>query len=217
MNDKIASDIDEWVRKCSKETYNFKFCLQVFRFLKFVSDVIHELPGPKGPARKYFEMRNKRKKNIAKQNIKYKISSNTTRKTKNGRRRRKEKYEYEIIQHEYYNRKNRAEGRIMGNESKGCKINFNALYKHFHQRFSFTKHNILAKYHNKIENLDINSEYSENIDKEEVDWVVKFIKIYTSPRPDMFVDESDKNQTSNTNLITHLFHHAFQKFNSQLS
>lgn len=62
MNDKIARDIDEWVRNCSIETNNLTFCLQAFQFLKFVSNVIHELSGPKHSARKYFEMRNKRKK-----------------------------------------------------------------------------------------------------------------------------------------------------------
>lgn len=73
----------------------------MFVFLKVLLDGIHELPCSKHPARKYLEMRNKRKEVL--QNRTYKMSSNPTLKTKNDRKRRKEKYEYKIMQQEYYN------------------------------------------------------------------------------------------------------------------
>lgn len=41
----------------------------------------------------------------------YKTSTNPIRKTKNDRKRRKEKYEYELIQYEYYNQRRTAVGK----------------------------------------------------------------------------------------------------------
>lgn len=68
-----------------------EFSLQVSEFSKFLADIIHELPGPKHPARRFYELR-KKKKILVTQNRTYKDSSNPERRTKNDRKRRKEKY-----------------------------------------------------------------------------------------------------------------------------
>lgn len=70
FNKEITTKIQEWVRKFSSECDDDRFCLQVTEFLQFLANIIHELPGPKHPARRYYEMRKKGKKYCKTEHIK---------------------------------------------------------------------------------------------------------------------------------------------------
>lgn len=54
---------------------NIEFTFREANFLKFLAEVFHDLPGPKHPVRKYFEIR-KNKKILVSQNRSYSNSSN---------------------------------------------------------------------------------------------------------------------------------------------
>lgn len=184
QDEKLTNKINEWLNKFSSDMDDETFCLQVSEFMIFLADIVHQLPGPKHPARKYYELRKKKKEVL--QSRTYKMSSNPMRMTKNDRKRRKEKYQYEVIQHEYYNIRKRAVRKIMGNEYKGCNLKIQDLYNHFYQRFNLPNNNKLKKYPEVNEkHLDeINTAYIKIIDKQEVDLAVSRIKIDTSPGSD---------------------------------
>lgn len=67
---------------------NIEFTFEVANFLKFLAEMIHDLPGPKHPARKYLEIR-KNKKIFVSQNRSYSNSSNPERKTISDRKKGK--------------------------------------------------------------------------------------------------------------------------------
>lgn len=66
---------------------NIEFAFRVANFLKFLAEVFHDLPGPKHPVRKYFEIC-KNKKILVSQNRSYSNSSNPERKTKSDCKKR---------------------------------------------------------------------------------------------------------------------------------
>lgn len=51
MDHRITSQVEEWIRTSSVEMSNQVFSANVTQILKFLAEVVHDLPGPKHPAR----------------------------------------------------------------------------------------------------------------------------------------------------------------------
>lgn len=122
--------VDKWKQVFSKTMNDKEFDENVSDFQHLLAESIKYLPGPKHPATKYYEKR-KEKLLKASNNGQYKNSSNPERRSKRDKERRKEKFIYETIQFNYYNRRRVAVRKIMANNSTECKISLEDLAQEF--------------------------------------------------------------------------------------
>jgi hypothetical protein len=211
LNCKLEHEINKWHSVFSAELNEHEFSLKVSEFSKFLADIINELPGPKHPARKFYELRKKKKQMIS-QNRSYKTSSNPERKSKNDRKKRKEKYEYDLIQFEYYNRRRRAVRRILGSETKPCRISLQQLYDHFHNRLGLANNKVLNRYNQIREDtsLLLNESYCKEISIDEISQAVERIPVDTTPGPDHVIMRAIKVKNIDK-VLSLIFSHMHSK------
>lgn len=97
--------------------------------------------------------------------MQYGRSSNPQRHDKKVRQRRRDKYNYEVAQYNYYNQRKKVVRNIMNeNNNKVCMININTLEDHFKENFEKSNKSKLESYGTKQTSPDIivNSEDVEN-------------------------------------------------------
>jgi hypothetical protein len=188
----LEEEVNKWQYIFEMEQNDEDFLLNVDKFSTFLSNSIYYMPGPKHPAFKYYNLR-KQKKEVS-QNSTFKKSSNPERKTKNERKKRKEKYDYELIQFEYYNRRRKAVRKIIENDNKGCQISLEELHNGFGMRFS-NPNNKYASFNSKTDfdyMAKTDSDYDSTISEKEILQAMNGIKIDTAPGPDKVLMRSVK-------------------------
>lgn len=108
---------------------------KVSEFLVFLYEVVPKLPGPKHPATKYYEKRKKNK--LVVHSAQQSRSSNPQRADKRAKLRRREKYQYELAQFQYYHQRKKVARRVMGDTNfVSCPIEINQIKQHFEDIFS---------------------------------------------------------------------------------
>jgi len=107
-----------------------------------------------------------------------------------------DKYNYDLIQYEFYNQRQRAIRRVMEGNGKGCLINLDEVYSSFSNRFSKENNDSLPEYQIPSEDTvnRINEMYDSTITLTEVLAVMKRIKVDTAPGPDRVIMRSIKNE-----------------------
>ena len=180
----LQSEINKWLN-VFKDIYNnlgiFNpdiFDNQVDGFLQFLFESNSKLPGPKHPATRYYEMRKKHKEKNS--GINHKSSSNPQRTNTARRKRNQNRYEYELAQYNYFNKRKAVVRSVMshGNQ-KPCPIEVSEIENKFHTIFGTPNENTRENYltFNTFDNLcEIPLSY--------VQQVIKNMPIDTSPGND---------------------------------
>lgn len=155
--------------------------------IKTLSKATEKLPGPKHPAVKFYRAR--KSKNIFSTNDRnYHQSKNPERQSKRDRNRRKEKYNYEVMQYNYYNRRKKCAQQIMNtNKLKQCNIPNETLFNSFRDRWETENNCIRPSYGNNIQNehqSESQNYFDPIISCDEILSSIKGIKIDSSPGPD---------------------------------
>lgn len=188
--------LDSWLTVFKEDLSTHEFEIKVHDFVDFLKKIINYLPGPKHPACKYYNLRKHKKDMLVSQNRKFKDSSNPERKTIEDRKRRREKYLYQVIQYEYYNQRRKAVRRIIGADSKGCTLDLDEIYNQFSARFSLPNDKVRPSYFHipKSDQTELDDQYSNKIEVEEVLNAMKNIAIDTCAGPDGILLRAVKNK-----------------------
>lgn len=105
------------------------------------------MPGPKHPATKYYELRQKNKKNFIDNGATYNKKSNPQKADKKRREKTRAKCKYEMAQYMYYNRRRKIVHEILKPiNSASCKIEMNFLESHFSNVFETENNNLKESY-----------------------------------------------------------------------
>jgi len=161
-----------------------EFSKTVEDFAKILEESKIKLPGPKHPATKYYEAR-KRKFTFKNREHNFSQSTNPQRSSKNERKRRKEKYDYELVQHLFYYSRKKAVDKLLksSNNMEPCKISIPDLQKSFKDRWGKSNDAVLENYGPEISNeeqAELDFQYNEHVTKEEVENSIKGISLDTS-------------------------------------
>lgn len=156
-------------------------------FCETMKNAAKVLPGPKHPAIKFYEMR--KRKYLFKQNDKtFEHSSNPQRSSKRARQRRNEKYNYELLQYEFYNKRKSCVKKIMKTcDDVLCNINMKTLEESFSSRWSPENTRIRSDYGETIdfiEQTELDITFSNLITNEEVECHLKRMDSQSSPGHD---------------------------------
>ena len=183
----IEKAVDSWYKrfnqlKQSISETNFsceKFDKLIKDFLDFLLESNNQLPGPKNPAIRFYRSRKKRQNmgSVALQLVK---NSNPQRVNKQARMRRKEQYNYELAQYNYYNRRKKVANAIFNCDTtkRPCKIKIDSLEDHFSSLFGEPNNRLLDEYPVNFAQPDI------SISLEVVHKAIKQISIDTAPGSD---------------------------------
>ncbi|CAL8143772.1 unnamed protein product [Orchesella dallaii] len=157
--------------------------LELVNLLTVANDA---LPGPKHPATKFYTMRKKR--NLFKDNqAGYKKTSNPQRTTKKARERRKDKYNYELMQYLYYNKRKSCVRKITQQNDIKCKIPLDVLHQSLSNKWGIENPSIRRQYEDAPSENDqhiIDLDYSTKISSDEVKDSLKMMDNDSSPGPD---------------------------------
>ena len=147
------------------------------------------LPGPKNPTSKYYEARKRGK--FKNNNQQYSTSSNPQRASKNDREKRKAKFEYDLIQFEYYYQRRKAVRKVLNSNNLG-KLRLKKDVEIFFKEKFETPNSCLRESYDLAteENCDITIEFTEDL----IFSVIKCIAVDTSPGPDRVLMKAIKNQ-----------------------
>ncbi|KAK9501535.1 hypothetical protein O3M35_012242 [Rhynocoris fuscipes] len=103
-------------------------------FTIFLKEANNTLPGPQHPAVRFYRIRKRNKASMA--NKGYTSSSNPVRANRMAREKRKEKYQYEVAQYNYYNRRRKVVRDVMDADApKLCPVEINTVENHFKNIF----------------------------------------------------------------------------------
>ncbi|KAJ4436141.1 hypothetical protein ANN_18768 [Periplaneta americana] len=152
----------------------------VENFLKFLADALDLLPGPKNPISKYYEARKGGR--LKNNNCQYSTSSNPQRSSKNDRKRRKAKFDYELIQYEYFYQRRKAVRKIISNDkSQTLKLRKDVVEDFFKNKFETSNPHVRMFYEaSNNEDLVQNITFSQDL----ILSVIKSIAVNTSLGPD---------------------------------
>ena len=188
VNDPLSNykqQLLHWKTKFDCDLTDIEFDTLTNNFLQFLSEAIDYLPGPKHPARKYYALRKKNKNFNCQQS--YKNSSNPERATKRDRAKRKQKYQYEQTQFDYYNQRRKAVRRVLTSDKPSCQIAVDKVYAHFNSYFSRPNNCIRPDYishFTEVERVELNDSFPTHITKEEIKFAISRIAVDTAPGPD---------------------------------
>ena len=177
--------LKNWKEKFSIDSSEEIFNDQIKEFMIFLSEAIDYLPGPKHPARKYYEAR-KQKKNFNSQRI-YKNTSNPERATKRDRQKRKNKYLYEKTQFDFYNQRRKAVRTVLNSAKPSCKLDIDTVYELFSSHFSQPNNCTRLEYPSLLteaERIELDDTFNAIITKSEIDLCVSRMAVDTAPGPD---------------------------------
>jgi len=90
-----------------------------------MQESVSKLSGPKHPATKFYKLR--KSKLFMNQEKGYKNSTNPQRSSKKARERRNQKYQENLAQYEFYNRRKTCVNKILNKNNKQCKISIATL------------------------------------------------------------------------------------------
>jgi hypothetical protein len=168
----------------------------VSEFTKWLAEAIHFLPGPKHPARLFYEARKHGKSRPS--NPTYQQTSNPIRKSKRDKEKRKAKYDFQLTQFLYYNQRKKAVRKVLNNENKKqLKENNDTIYEYFNNRFSIKNYCKRTEYNDKLDEKDkqeLNENYGFVISKEDIFNSMRKMNIDTAPGPDRVVMRTVKHQ-----------------------
>lgn len=188
--DSIDKQIKVWKTKFESTEYTNEgsFSSDISEFSNFIAKFPEMLPGPKHPARRYYEAR--KRKGFQLRNEKF-SNSNPQRKSFRKRVNRKAIYEYQITQYYFFNQRRKAVRRIYEkNKENSSVVDVNAAYEHFSEVFEVPNNNIKEEYGPKLtddEVVQINCNYSTTVSKDEILSAIKGISVDTAPGPDKII------------------------------
>ncbi|KAI5699120.1 hypothetical protein M8J75_016523 [Diaphorina citri] len=159
-------------------------CLELHKVLR---EAILVLPGPKHPATKHFEKRQKAKNQTS---ITMRQSQNPARKSKAERDRRKAKYNYEVAQFMYYNRRKHVVRKITdGNKAiNSNKLETEILQSYFSDKLSNPNDKCREHYPNVPQDQS-----TVTITKDDVIEEIKKVNFDSSAGPDGVIPRAIKN------------------------
>ncbi|CAL8113238.1 unnamed protein product [Orchesella dallaii] len=144
------------------------------------------LPGPKHPATKFYTMRKKRI--LFKDNqVSYKKTTNPQRSSKKASERRKDKYNYELMQFLYYNKRKSCVRKITQQNGLKCKIPMEVLHQSLSNKWGKENPSIRRQYEDPPLEYDqhrIDLDYSTKITSEEVKTCLSKMDNDSAPGPD---------------------------------
>lgn len=191
----IEKEIMLW--KTKFETTDYKnemdFSEDVSEFSKFLSKFPDVLPGPKHPARKFYEAR--KRKGFQLTNEKF-STTNPQRKSLRKKVNRKAEYEYQITQFYYFNQRRKAVRRIYErNRENSSAIDIEAAYEHFSGVFESPNSKVKNEYSSRLsdaEIFEVNNNYNPLVTTNEIISAIKGISVDTAPGPDRIIMRSIK-------------------------
>ncbi|KAJ4432625.1 hypothetical protein ANN_21248 [Periplaneta americana] len=151
-------------------------------FSQFLANAITLLPGPKHPARKYYEAR--QDKRLLNNHRSYEQSSNPERATKRDREKRRSKYMYQLTQFQYFNQRRKAVHSTLRQNNQRCTINVNKVHNSFSKNFSVPNNCIRPSYEHVSDTDDLTPIETFSTTKEEIVAAANKIAVDTSPGPD---------------------------------
>ena len=182
--DDLKEQCEKWARlfqSMASDVVNLDWSVfetKVGEYQRFLREAVPKLPGPKHPNSKYYELR--RKKKLRNQSAQYSRSSNPQRTDAKARKRRRDKYDYEVAQYEYYHLRKKIARKVMGDsvETK-CQIPMDKLSNYFKSTFSQANESTLEYYptNNCAEDVEVTLD--------EVNQVINSISLDTSPGNDL--------------------------------
>ena len=183
----------EWRDKFLEDMNNDEFGINVDAWIEFLATSIDLLPGPKHPARKYYEYR--KTKNNTDNQRKYKQTTNPERETKRDRIKRREKYKYQLTQYHYFNQRRKAVRTVLKSNSEMCKISIDEIYSYFSEMYTKPNQMVRPNYPSLTdsERIEIDDMFEDLITKKEIEVAINNIAIDTSPGPDHVIVRIIKN------------------------
>jgi hypothetical protein len=183
----LASECDKWYQKFDSilgsinqiDVFDYSWFDSTYDdFAKFLFEANSRLPGPVHPAVLCYRMRKRNADQRARPS--FASSSNPQRVDRARRQHRREKYNYELAQYEYKNRRKRVARKVLrGKTDDGpCKIPMTELEAHFKGTFEVANDRMLEQYPACPGQDDI------RITIEEVSAILKSISLDSSPGPD---------------------------------
>ena len=176
-------ELEKWLPVFSKDMTELEFNENISSFLKFLSEAVNHLPGPKNPNTRYYEARKrgqfKNNNYYNDYNRQYSSSTNPQRASKNDRERRKAKFNYEQIQFDYFYQRRKAVRKVLQNQNS-CKLNVDKqlIETFYRKKFEFP-------------NLKVRCSYDSQANADEIDVIelspdfvfsiIKSIAVDTSP------------------------------------
>lgn len=200
------ADILEWERKFNTEAFDNEdtFGNMVENFGTFLANSLDYLPGPKHPAKKYYEAR--KKKGFRRSTDSYKKSTNPQRSSKRRKEQRKAEYEYQVTQFLYYNQRRKAVRRVLADgKHKNCSLDLTAIDEYFRSRFENKNDCCREDYEEKLtvsEQFHLDKTYLPKMTEDDVKSAIKSIKIDTSPGPDRIIMRCIKNNSKIISIIS---------------
>ena len=191
-----SSELKRWLSVFSTNMGSDEFEEQFNSFSTFLTKSIDYLPGPKHPARKYYEARKSGKEISIGRN--YKHSSNPTRSSKKIRQKRRERYLFEKTQYDFYNQRKKAVRAVLHGNKSICPIDSQILFQKFNDHFKEANNCIRTEYGPNVNETNsdmINETYNAKISIDEVLKAMAAIKIDTAPGPDRILMRALKNTT----------------------
>lgn len=159
---------------------------EINNFSTFLREVITKIPGPQHPASRYYRMR-KQNTLFRQSERKYSQSSNPIKASKRDREKRKEKYMFDVIQHEFYNQRGKVVHRILKNDNNpNCNIPADELFQAYEQRWGNENNCALESYPSvSMEaQIELDDCFNEEMDEETMNSIIKKIRKDTSSGPD---------------------------------
>lgn len=178
----LQADVDKWKKtfeniKNHSPINTAEFDEAVASFLRFLVDSNERLPGPVHPAVKFYRLRKQRNNG---NNSKQSRTTNPQRSDTNTRKRRNDRYNFELMQYLYYNHRRKVVRKIMNSEkSRQCKIDMKVIEDHFKQIFE-TSNDMSRQTYEPVDLMqpDIQLEVTD------IEATIKGISLDTAPGPD---------------------------------
>lgn len=184
--EKYKDGLTSWLNIFSGDLNDEQFNNSVTDFANFLSKSIDFFPGPKHPAKKYFEYR-KAKRDITIQRG-YQSHSNPQRANKRDREKRRNKFLYDEIQFLYYNQRRKAVRKVLsGGAPPSCKRSTKDIYDHFSELFSTVNNKVRESYDNCLTDTDrlvLDETFDPIISKNDIITAMRGIAVDTAPGPD---------------------------------
>ncbi|KAK9506882.1 hypothetical protein O3M35_008733 [Rhynocoris fuscipes] len=147
-------------------------------FITFLRDANNALPGPQHPAVRFYRMRNRNKMSVA--NKGYESSSNPCRVSRMAREKRREKYQYEVAQYNYYNRRKKVVRDVMNADApQMCPVDIATIENHFKNIFQKVNECTRGSYESTMIREDVLT-----IDIKSVQDAIRSTSMDSSPGPD---------------------------------
>lgn len=150
-------------------------------FIKFLQESNNQLPGPIHPSVTYYRKRKQKRDVIS--NGTYRQSSNPQRSSQRQRKKRNEKYQYDLIQWQYANQRRKvAQSLLKSKKPVRLLVDMSIVEQHFRDIYENLNDNVRESY----ESSEIPSEPTV-LDVDDIILAVKKISIDTSPGPDKII------------------------------